>query len=169
MRHGKFHTPLLVLSVCTLSSFPFAAESCKAHSYRDAQVTEHPTESEGCNTDKLKKLLKQYASSEDSEELETRSVLFSSAFDACPVEVINLALNTELDGEMIGRMISALPVSFIDRPCAVDRKIHERLGKLSSVRRDIKNQKLEDAELFMRHLALVNAKACHPKNMEGGS
>jgi len=167
MRFGTFHAPLLVLAVCTLSSIPFAAESCKAHSDRDAQTTtEHPIEVEGCSTDRITNLIKRHASSEDSEELEAHRILVSSAFDACPAEVLKLALSTDLDGEMIGRMISALPVSFVDRPCAVKRKIDEKLVKLSSIKRDIKNQKLEDAERFMKHLALVNSKVCQPKYEE---
>lgn len=164
MRYGTFHAPLLVLTVCTLSSIPFAAESCKAHSGRYAHATtEHPIEAEGCTTDRITNLIKQYASSKDSDELEAHRILFSSTFDACPAEVLKLALNANLDGEMIGRMISALPISFVDRPCAVERKVDEKLGKLASVKRDIKNPKLEDTEQFMRHLSLVNSKACQPK------
>lgn len=163
MRHRLFQTSLLIFAVCTLSVTSLAAASCEAHADRVLQATERATKAGACRADKIdkiEKLIKQRASSEDSEELETTRILFSTAFETCPVEALKLTLNAGLDGAMIGRMISALPMSFVDRPCAVEQRLNERIEKLSAAMRHMDDSRLEVAKVFIRHLASVNSNAC---------
>lgn len=143
----------------TLAIFIFAS-ACNACGSKDSVNASQGQLAEGCKSDQIASSFREYLKESDSERLESGRVRISGLFDRCPNEVITFAIAEDLGAGQIGRLISALPSSYVDDPCASEAVLLAKQRALVSARQTIDNQTYDGVSAFLQRLISVDALAC---------